>query len=25
VGALAGASRRLARRWSPAAHKPRGA
>jgi squalene synthase HpnC len=25
VGALSGASRRLARRWSPAAHKPRGA
>src|SRR6185312_11904802 len=25
LGALAGASRRLARRWSPAAHKPRGA
>jgi hydroxysqualene synthase len=25
TGALVGASRRLARRWSPAAHKPRGA
>jgi squalene synthase HpnC len=25
VGVLGGASRRLARRWSPAAHKPRGA
>ena len=25
AGALGGASRRLARRWSPAAHKPRGA